>query len=359
MNFDECKAKTEQGIPCQMKLPNGKWAKFDPSLVITEFKEAPLLGPNDGARVLLFVLHSIEKILKDRFAVSGLRVKLPEHGPKKDWSITERVLVNLGETCMTSDEKYSTVRPCHTRYRDIFKSYFRVVKRSANEPIVYPGLICNPVPDTPIYVVERRNLYEHDGWSPVFHLKYMSFKVDEKFRPVKHGEDGDACDWWIHCDAHCFIGASAKPTNDFDRLAKVVGASEWADDAVTFQRIQTLDPVHKPGGYVIFNIAAFMAHYLMIISELDRRVEEIANVIENHTGSNPGISYQIGKPLENGRSPIYYRLGAPFREYCKSAFPRDEHVCWSRSENQMKTILLRYFNDLYRNIQTVHLEGDK
>lgn len=359
MNFDECKAKTEQGIPCQMKLPNGKWAKFDPSLVITEFKEAPRLGPNDGARVLLFVLHSIEKILKDRFAVSGLRVKLPEHGPKKDWSITERVLVNLGETCMTSDEKFSTVRPCRTRYRDIFKSYFRVVKRSPNEPIVYPGLICNPVPDTPIYVVERRNLYEHDGWTPVFHLKYMSFKVDEKFCPVRHGEDGDACDWWIHCDEHSFIGSNAKPTSDYDRLAKVQGASEWADSAVTFQRIQTLDPVHKPGGYVIFNIAAFMAHYLMIISELDRRVEEIANVIENHTSSNPRISYQIGKPLENGRSPVYYRLGAPFRAYCNAAFSRDEHVCWSRSENQMKALLLRYFNDLFRNIQVVHLEGDK
>lgn len=359
MNFDECKAKTEQGIPCQMKLPNGKWVNFDPSLVITEFKEAPLLGPNDGARVLLFVLHSIEKILEDRFSLSGLQVKLPEHGPKKDWSITERVSVNLGATRMTSDE-FSTVRPCRTRYRDIFKSYFRVVKRSANDPIVHNGLIRNPaVPGTPIYVVERRNLYEHDGWTPVFHLKYMPFKLDEKFRPLKEGTPGDTCDWWIHCDAHSFVGATTKPTTDFDRLKKVPGASEWADDAVTFQRIQTLDPVHNPGGYTIFNIAAFMAHYLMIISDLDSRAGEIANVIENHAGSNPGISYRIGKKLENGRSPVYYRLGTAFRAYCNAAFPRDEHVCWSRSENQMKAILLRYFNDLYRNIQDIHFEGDK
>jgi hypothetical protein len=350
MNFDECKAKTEQGIPCQMKLPNGKWVNFDPSLVITEFKEAPLLGPTDGARVLLFVLHGIEKILEDRFSLSGLQVKLPEHGPKKDWSITERVSVSLGATCIT---------PSHTRYRDIFKSYFRVVKRSANDPTVYHGRICNPVPGTPIYVVERRNLYEHDGWTPVFHLKYMPFKPDEKFRPLNEVNAGDTCDWWIHCDAHSFVGATTKPTSDFDRLKKVPGASEWADDAVTFQRIQTLDPVHNPGGDAIFNIAAFMAHYLMIISDLDSRAGEIANVIENHVGSNPGISYRIGEKLENGRSPVYYRLGTAFRAYCNAAYPRDEHVCWSRSENQMKAILLRYFNDLYRNIQDIHFEGDK
>lgn len=359
MNFDECKAKTEQGIPCQMKLPNGKWVNFDPSIVITEFKEAPLLGPNDGARVLLFVLHSIEKILEARFSLSVLQVKLPEHGPKKDWSITERVSVNLGATRMTSDDKFSTVRPCSTRYRDIFKSYFRVVKRSANDPTVYHGRICNPVPGTPIYVVERRNLYEHDGWTPVFHLKYMPFKPDEKFRPLKEVNAGDACDWWIHCDAHSFVGATTKPTNEYDRLKKVPGASEWADDAVTFQRIQTLDPVHNPGGDAIFNIAAFMAHYLMIISDLDSRAGEIANVIENHAGFNPGISYRIGEKLENGRSPVYYRLGTAFRAYCNAAFPRDEHVCWSRSEKQMKAILLRYFNDLYRNIQDIHFEGDK
>ena len=222
------------------------------------------------------------------------------------------------------------------------------------------GLIRNPaVPGTPIYVVERRNLYEHDGWTPVFHLKYMPFKLDEKFRPLKEGTPGDTCDWWIHCDAHSFVGAITKPTNEYDRLKKVPGASEWADDAVTFQRIQTLDPVHNPGGDTIFNIAAFMAHYLMIISDLDSRAEEIANVVENHTNSNPGISYRIGKKLENGRSPVYYRLGTAFHTYRNAAFPRDEHACWSRSVDQMKAILLRYFNDKYGNIQAIHFEGDE
>lgn len=354
MNFDECKAKTEQGIPCQMKLPNGKWVNFDPSLVITEFKEAPLLGPNDGPRVLLFVLHSIEKILKDRFGMSGFQVKLPEHGPKKDWSITERVSVNLGATRITSDKEFFGVRLCQNRYRDIFKSYFRVVKRNANDPTVYKA-----VPGTTIYAVERRNLYEHDGWTPVFQLKYMPFKLGENFCPLTGGNAGDLCDWWIHSDEHSFVGAFLKPANDYDRLIKVPGASEWADDAVTCQRIQTLDPVHKPGGYAIFNIAAFMAHYLMIISDLDNRAEEIANVIENHTRLNPGISYRIGKKLENGRSPVYFRLGSALRTYCIAAFPRDEHACWSRSENQMKALLLRYFNDKYGNIQAIHVEGDE
>lgn len=352
MNFDECKAKTEQGIPCQMKLPNGKWVNFDPSLVITEFKESPTLGPNDGARVLLFVLHRIEKILEDRFALTRFQVKLPEHGPKKDWSITERVSVNLGATRMTSDEEFYTVRPCRTRYRDIFKSYFRVVKRSPNGTIVYKA-----VPDTTIYAVERRNLYEHDGWTPVFQLKYMPFKPDEKFHPLKEGTTSDTCDWWIHCDWRCFVGALSKPANDYDRLVKVPGASEWADDAVTCQRIQTLDPVHKPGEDTIFNIAAFMAHYLMIIADLDSRAGEIANVIENHTNLEPGISYRIGNKLENGRSPVYYRLGTAFHTYCTAAFPKDEHACWSHSIYQMKALLLRYFNDKYGNIQAIHFEG--
>ena len=345
MNFEECKAKYDQGIPCQMRIPGGNWVKFDPTRVITEFAEAPRLGPNDGPRVLLYVLHSIEQILKSRFSDQDISIKLPKHGPKKDWRITEEETVPLG-------------RSSNDRYRDIFKSYFRVVKSSFKENSKRAGLVVDIVPDTTMYTVERRELEKHDEWVPVFTLRYVPFKMDSRYTPAKLSDNTGFNDWLIHCDSRSFVGCGTW-SNTYDHLKKAKGASIWADDAVSFQRIQTIDPLHKSGGDAIFNIAAFVAHYLMIISELDTRAEEMANVIENHVQSNDGISYQILRNrCEDDRTVVLYRLTDKFRQYCNAAFGKNEHTCWSHTVSQRKAILLRYFNDKFGNIDSIELQND-
>ena len=345
MDFKECKAKYEQGIPCQMRLPDGNWVKFDPTRVITEFAEAPRLGPNDGPRVLLYVLHSIEKILISRFSGEDFSIKLPKHGPKKDWRITEEETVPLGSSA-------------NNRYRDIFKSYFRVVKSSFSENRNRYGLVVDIVPYTTMYTVERRELDEHNEWVPLFTLRYVPFKMDSRYTPAKLSDNTGVNDWLIHCDSRSFVGTGTW-SNTYDKLKKVVGASIWADNAVSFQRIQTIDPLHQSGGNAIFNIAAFVAHYLMIISELDARAEEMANVIENHVQSNDGISYQI---LRNhgdvNRTVVFYRLTDKFRTYCNAAFGKNEHTSWSHTVSQRKAILLRYFNDKFGNIDSIELKND-
>lgn len=353
MTFEECTALAAAGKVCQMMAPDGTWVKFDPKYVITNFRVAPELTKNDGARVLLYALHCLERKVADFFSGSGRWVDLPEHGHKSDPFLSYGSKGFLGrEQLNTSDTvdgvtKYNNPIFAKPRLRDVFKSYFRIVKRNSAEE--GDGEVVKK--DVPEYLVEMRDIRGGEHWISLFHVCYIKFKPGDQYNPVSDDKERFEEDWCIagtpdfKCPKEGTVFKLRMYTNKF-----YANESMWHDEPVRIQRIPTLSKVTPSGGDIFHNLVRYVINYLSILSDIDMNMDNFAKFIENNMEKTTQATHIVHTPewKPKGKSLVVYKQFDEFRRYRDAVLGKYKYDTRGFHDyHQTLGILVRYFNNLY------------
>ena len=349
ISFGECKKLAESGEPCQMLTSDGKWVKFDESQVITKFRRAPRLFSNSGPRILMYALRRLEQMVEMHFRNHSNWIDLPAVGYKTDWTVTAGSKGKLGGRVPiinpTIDELVNKARgqelPCGVdmtgvRLRDIFRTYFRIVK------------------DGKDYVVEMRDLeYAVNKWIEVFRVTKEYFVPNDNFIRTSD-KAGNEWSWCIDCsrmhDNLCdmfYVPKAWEP-----KLATYKNQREYGNEkfVINRQRIQTVSRINPSGNEVLNNIALYVCNYLTIISEVDMRMADFRDFIENNMEKSDDPTHYVTKPnwVPDNRSLVIYHQFSEFARYRDAALGKRKHDADGFLDNlQAKTILLRYFNEKY------------
>ena len=348
LSFGECKKISESGEPCQMLTPDGKWVKFDESQVITKFRRAPRLFSNSGPRVLMYALHRLEELVEGHFRNRSNWIDLPAVGYKTDWTATGGSEGKLGgyvprDYPSLEDQVYQArglrlpdgVNMTDVRLRDIFRTYFRIVK------------------DGKDYVVEMRNLeYALNRWIEVFRVTKDYFKPNDNFNCTTD-KAGNGWSWCIDCDGlrlnyHVPKAWKSKIAQYLDTFSNF--SWEHCKRMVTKQRIPTVSRIHPSGTEVLNNIALYVCNYLSIISQVDMHMKEFSDFIETNMAKSDDPTHRVVKAewVPDNRSLVIYNQFDEFANYRDASLGKRKHDAEGRLDHtQAKMILLRYFNQKY------------
>ena len=353
MTFEECTALAAAGKVCQMMAPDGTWVKFDPEYVIRNFRVAPELTKNDGARVLLYALHCLEQKVADFFSGTGRWVDLPEQGHKSDPFLSYGGKGFLGreqlDTFDTVDGVTKYNDPIYTkpRLRDVFKSYFRITKQDAPDDGVSKVI----KKDAPGYLVEMRDIIGGDHWIHLFSVCYIKFKPGDQYNPVSDDKEAFEEDWCIagspdfYCPEEGTVFERRMYTNKF-----YVNKSMWHDEPVCTQRIPTLSKVTPSGDDIFHNLARYVINYLRLLSDIDMNMDNFTKFIENNMDKTnlPTHSVHTPKWKPKGKSLVVYKQFDEFRMYRDAVIGKCKYDTRGFHDyHQTLGILVRYFNNKY------------
>lgn len=352
MSLDECKKHAANGEPCQMMTPDGKWIPFDETQVITKFRVAPRLFENSGPRIVMYALFRLEEMVERHFRNTSLWIDLPQSGFKEDWTLTAGYHGNLGARdigtepgiedqvrAILGDPKREYLDRTDLRLRDIFRTYFRVLKVKSTE-----------------YEVQCRVLTKAPGdnnWITIFGVKQEYFKEHDDFSLTSKDVP---LSWCIEtCADYSYIPKEWK-----ERL----GTYQYSTTEryrIRQQRIQSVSKITPCGTEILNNIALWICNYLTLISHIDMNLKNFSDFIENNMEKTDKPTHRLSTPgwTPNNRSIAIYHQYREFAKYRDAALGRrkyDENGFLD--DRQTRAILLRYFNMKYHGtIYEVRTDG--
>ena len=361
MNFDECIALAKSGKVCQMKSPDGKWVKFDPNKVITEFRVAPELTVNDGLKVLAYSLHQLEKKVAAFFQGSHRWVDLPERGHKSDPYLTYGHKGYLGgeprrrtHTGLFGEPDFEDyVDTTGMRLRDVFRSYFRIVPENPN------ALTCTNGGAKVCYRVDMRKLNGADGgWESLFRVHYTKFRPGDQYNLSSNDKAGYESDWCVSSICSFYLPEKGKITKsrpEFNPRRYTCQCyrheSDWYDELVKHQRIPTLSKITPSGDDIFHNLAMYLINYLTILSDIDMNMENFAKFIDNNMEKTTQPTHTVDTPdwkvKTTGKSLVVYKQYNEFKDYRDAVFGKNTYGDCFLDYYQAIAILLRYFNNKY------------
>lgn len=346
LSFEECNELSKNGEPCQMLTPDGKWVKFDESQVITKFRRAPRLFSNSGPRVLMYALHRLEEMVEGYFLNKGNYIDLPAVGYKTDWTVTGGSKGKLGgyvpRDYPTIEDQIAQARGHRllagvdmkdVRLRDIFRTYFRIVKVGED------------------YVVEMRNLeYAVNRWIEVFRVTKDYFKPNDNFNRTTD-KSGNKWSWCIDCGSLMInYYVPQEWESNIKQYTDTFYIWEHCKRMVTKQRIPTVSRTNPSGTEVLYNIAFYVSNYLSIISQVDMHLKEFSDFIETNMEKSDDPTHHVYKPagVPDNRSVVIYNQFKEFADYRDASLGKRKHDAKGILDHkQAKMILLRYFNNKY------------
>ena len=356
MNYEECAKLAEAGTPCQMLNTDGKWVKFDPLKVITKFRPAPQLKPTDGAKVLVYALHELERRVEKFFHDSGRWVDLPESGHKADPFLTYGHKGYLGHRkCRAATHNWEgrtieceeRVDKSWTRLRDIFRSYFRVAKRTvAKDETEFK------VHGTTEYSVAMRNLMGEERWIELFRVFYAKCIPGSQYEFIENDND-DFEEHWVVIDVCRFFHLPEDGPESSEPAYKAktyLPARYGKRTPVVRQVIQTVSKVNRAGGDIFHNLARYIISYLTILSDMDMNMENFSSFISRNMKDSDNPTYRITTPSwkTNGKSRVEFKHYSELKEYRDAVLGKrkyDKDGC--ADHEQVYAILLRYFDTKY------------
>lgn len=343
LSLDECKKHAANGEPCQMMTPDGRWVPFDEQKVITKFRVAPRLFQNSGPRIVLYALHRLEKMVERHFRNTGMWIDLPEVGFKEDWTLTGGHRGKLGGRDIRVEQTIEDqirrvmgqppkefIDSKDVRLRDIFRTYFRIVKESPT-----------------LYKVQRRNLTVAPvgkEWPTIFSVKQDYFKENDNFNTTSE-KAGKGPSWCIMVNF------------DYTYLPK-----EWKSKLEKYQysccerypirqqRIQSVSRITPCGNEVLNNIALYICNYLTFISSIDMNLKDFSDFIENNMEKTDEPTHYLTKPdwVKGNRSLAFYKQYDEFDKYRAAALGKRKYDENGYLDHHLtEAILLRYFNVKY------------
>lgn len=362
MTFEECTALAEAGKVCQMMAPDGRWVKFDPKRVITNFRVAPELDRNDGAKVLVYALHALEQKVLDFFSHSGRWVDLPKRGHKENPFLTSG---HCGYICGESVrspvdvvagkvvfDRY--IDPATVRLKDIFRTYFRISKHFTDDTM-QP----HEVKGVPMYRVMMRSISGEDKWEGLFEVQYMKFKPGDQYNTISSSDEKKyERDWCVR--SICLFPLpeeknieksrpefeARKYTNKF-----YVNSYSWRTEPVIRQRIPTLSKITPSGDDIFHNLARYLINYLTALSDIDMHFDNFTKFIDRNMEKTNEPTHIVCTPdwKENtsGKSIVCYRQYNEFKDYRDAVLGKLTYGESSLDHYQARAILLRYFNNKY------------
>lgn len=344
LSLDECKKHAANGEPCQMMTPDGKWVPFNEHDVITKFRVAPRLFQNSGPRILMYALLRLEEMVERHFRNTGMWIDLPEVGYKKDWTITGGSKGLLGardiRVAPTIEDQIreamgqppkELIDSKDVRLRDIFRTYFRIVKEKST-----------------LYKVQRRRLSiapgGDNGWETVFSVRQDYFKENDNFNTTSE-KAGKSPSWCIMVNFDSIYLPKAWKS----KLEKYQ-YSCCERYPIRQQRIQSVSRITPCGNEVLNNIALYICNYLTFISRIDMNLKDFSDFIENNMEKTDEPTHYLTKPdwVPDNRSLVIYKQYDEFDKYRAAALGRNKYdENGYLDHHQTETILLRYFNAKY------------
>lgn len=343
ISLDECKKHAANGEPCQMMTPSGKWVPFDETQVITKFRVAPRLFDNSGPRIVMYALYRLEEMVERHFRNTSLWIDLPQSGFKEDWTLTAGYHGKLGardirvEPSIEDQVRAVLGKPnkeyldrTDLRLRDIFRTYFRVLKVKSTE-----------------YEVQCRSLEKAPGdnnWITIFEVKQDYFKEHDDFNLTSKDVP---LSWCIATH----VNYSYIPKEWKDRLG-TYQYSATERYLIRQQRIQSVSKITPCGTEILNNIALWICNYLTFISHIDMNLKDFSDFIENNMEKTDEPTHRLFLPkpgrTPNNRSLVIYNQYREFAKYRDAALGRRQYdESGDLDYRQAHAILLRYFNMKY------------
>ena len=362
MNLEECVSLANSGKVCQMKGPDGKWVKFDPKKVITEFRVAPELDRNDGAKVLVYALHALERKVLDFFSGKDRWLDMPERGGKENPFLTcgHRVYI-CGESVSSPVDVVAGkvifdrhIDPATIRLKDIFRTYFRISKHSTDDTS-QP----HEVKGVPMYRVMMRSISGEDKWEGLFEVQYMKFKPGDQYNTISCSDEKKyERDWCVRSICRFPIPEEKKIeksrpefkareyTNKF-----YVNSCNWTTEPVIRQRIPTLSKITPSGDDIFHNLARDLINYLTALSDIDMNMDNFTKFIDRNMAKTNEPTHRVCTPdwkeKTTGKSIVRFKQYDEFKDYRDAVLGKLTYGDSCLDHYQASAILLRYFNNKY------------
>lgn len=362
MTLDECIKQAEAGKVCQMKAPNGTWVKFDPKKVITEFRVAPGLDRNDGAKVLVYALHALEQKVLKFFSGSNRWVDLPKRGYKENPFLTSGHQGYIcGESASSPVDMVAGkviydwhIDPATIRLKDIFRTYFRISKHSTDDTR-QP----HEVKGVPMYRVMMRSISGEDKWEGLFEVQYMKFKPGDQYNTISSSDEKKyERDWCVRSICRFPLPEEKnieKSRSEFEARKYTnkfyVNSYSWTEEPVIRQRIPTLSKITPSGDDIFHNLARYLINYITALSDIDMNMDNFTKFIDRNMAQTNKPTHRVCTPdwkeKTTGKSIVCFKQYDEFREYRDAVLGKNTYGDCCLDGSQTYAILLRYFNNKY------------